>query len=172
MILALLSSSFLTSSWDWWTQTLTSQFTVKRSKSYAIITRVYSYKYFGLHVDSNLSWDVRVNSVCSWIQQLLHFLRWRRPMATWCGSHCVSACLLRVWGRKECTAQSNMISWTYYRFRRVWWTLDQGSHTPWCRRSGRSCSDRLHAAEETQEEREKRQLPGTTKMAVSPYTTT
>ena len=39
------------------------------------IAQVDSYKYLGVHIDSNLSWNVHVNSVCTRIQQRLHFLR-------------------------------------------------------------------------------------------------
>ncbi len=31
----------------------------------ACIIQVHCYQYLGLHIDSNLSWDVHVNSVCS-----------------------------------------------------------------------------------------------------------
>ena len=41
----------------------------------ANIAQVDSYKYLGVHIDNNLSWSVHVNSVCSRIQQRLHFLR-------------------------------------------------------------------------------------------------
>lgn len=35
-----------------------------------------TYKYFGIHLDNGLTWNVQVDCVCSRVQQRLHFL-WR-----------------------------------------------------------------------------------------------
>ena len=39
------------------------------------ICQVESYKYLGVHIENNLSWNLHVNSVCAKVQQRLHFLR-------------------------------------------------------------------------------------------------
>ena len=39
------------------------------------ITQVSSYKYLGVHIDNALSWKDYVNTLCSRLQQRMHFLR-------------------------------------------------------------------------------------------------